>query len=162
MTATDRRPGRTARATMENPFFSDSHPESETNPRTVDVVVNLRESSIVSLASHDVLDVDQVAAAFRFRRQWEELARLRRPANLFERIDTGGQQSIERAEREDEARRYLMRCRTLLGLHGFELLTKICGEGYHIRDLYPASRRDRDTATDMLRVHLTCLSRYWR
>jgi hypothetical protein len=149
-----------AKRSVPNPYFSGSHPESDGNPRKIDVVVNLRESSIVSLAAHGVLDADQVTAGFRFRRRWEEISRIHHPAHLFERIDPGRAASMM-LDREDEARRELTACRYLVGLHGFELLTKICGEGYHIRDLYP-SRRERDTATDLLKIHLTAIAGLWR
>lgn len=118
-------------------------------------VVSLRESSIVTLASHGVLDADQVAAAWRFRKAWEVLADLRRPSRLFERVDCAFR-SEARIECEDEARRELAHCRQLLGAHGFDLLVKVCAEGWHIRDLY-STRRERDTATDLLRIHLDSL-----
>jgi hypothetical protein len=117
-------------------------------------VVSLRESSIITLASHGLLDADQVAAAMRFRAAWESYANLHRSGRMLERID-GGRQITE--PRGNEASRTLKRYRALLGAHGFDLLIRVCGEGHHIRDLYQ-TRRERDTATDVLRIHLSALA----
>lgn len=145
-----------ARALIE----ADNPDLSPGQPQRVAVVVNLRESSVVTLAASGVLSADQVAAAFRFRNEWETLASLRRPTALFERVDSKGD-GLARTERHNSAHQQLKRARLLLGEHGFMLLTKICGEGYHVRDLY-AARRDRDTATDILRIHLSALAAMWR
>lgn len=155
---TPQRRAKTAIMTVDNPEFVTGQPQDATNPRFVDAVVSLRESSIVTLARNGVLNADQVDAAWHFRKAWEDLSRLRQPSLLFEKIDgCGFPQELARGEREEESRRLLTRCRILLGQHGFDLVTKICGEGYHIRDLYH-SRRERDTATDLLRIHLTGLA----
>lgn len=118
-------------------------------------LVELRESSIVSLAAHGLLDSDQVRAAMRFRDAWQLVTIAARPHREFERVD-GGRRST-RTEAETEARQILKQCRFTAGQHGFELLVKICGEGFHIRDLYE-NRRDRDTATDVLRINLSNLA----
>jgi hypothetical protein len=123
-------------------------------------VVGLRDSSIVTLAAHGLLDADQVAAAWRFRRVWEEFAELEQPAQRFERVDHTGD-GLARIERQHKARREMKRCRKLLGQHGFQLVTKVCGEGWHIRDLC-STRRERDTAADVLRIHLASLAAMWR
>lgn len=124
-------------------------------PRPAAEVVAIRESSIVTLAAHGVLDAAQVSAAMRFREQWDRYANLHRSGRLVERVD-----NTRRAPptgREDAARE-LKRIRQLVGQHAFELLIRVCGEGHHIRDLYQG-RRDRDTATDILRINLSLLAR---
>ena len=123
-------------------------------------VVGLRDSSIVTLAAHGLLDADQVAAAWRFRKAWEDFAELERPIDRFERVDHSGD-GLARIARQHEARREMKRCRRLLGRHGFQLVTRICGEGWHIRDLC-TTRRERDVASDVLRIHLTSLAAMWR
>ena len=123
-------------------------------------VVELRESSIITLAAHGMLDADQVAAAWRFRKAWEEFASLDQPIYRFERIDHSGDE-LARRERARAAHREMKRARKLLGQHGFALVARICGEGWHIRDLY-ATRRERDTAADLLRIHLDSLAAMWR
>lgn len=119
-------------------------------------VVAIRESSIVTLAAHGVLDASQVSAAMRFRDQWETYASLHRSGALVERVDNGGRRAPGTG-REDAARE-LKRVRGVVGQYAFELLIRVCGEGHHIRDLYQG-RRDRDTATDILRINLSLLAR---
>ncbi len=118
-------------------------------------VVQIRESSIVSLATHGLLDAGQVSAAMQFREAWQLVAIAANPRRQFERVDGGRHPA--RTEAEIEARAALKRVRFITGEHGFGLLVKVCGEGFHIRDLYP-TRRERDTATDVLRIHLSALA----
>jgi hypothetical protein len=123
-------------------------------------VTSLRESSIVSLAAHGVLDASQVAAAWRFRRTWEQAQQIHHnQATYLERIDLIGRAGDSRDKRPD-AYDELERCRLALGVHGYRLVIQVCGYGYHIRDLY-GSRRERDTATDMLRHYLHLLAELW-
>ena len=124
-------------------------------------VAGLRESSIVSLASHGVLDADQVSAAWRFRRLWEAAQQIHLAnAHALERIDLIGHAADAGSEKRPDACTELERCRVALGVHGYRLVVQTCGYGYHIRDLYGA-RRDRDTASDMLRQYLSLLGELW-
>ena len=72
---------------VDNPAFATDRPQDATNPRTIEAVVSLRESSIVTMAAHGVLDADQVAAAFRFRHAWETVQQMRPAALGFDRMD---------------------------------------------------------------------------
>ena len=124
-------------------------------------VVSLRESSVITLAAHGVLDADQVAVAFRFRKAWETVQRVRPPAAGFDEwIATGCRTGGGFAEDQMAAAADLRICRSLLGDHGYKLLARVCGDGFHIRDLY-GTRRERDTATDLLRIHLTSMATIW-
>lgn len=120
-------------------------------------VANLRESSVVVLASRGILDADQVAAAWRFERAWKVVSAFRPVAVEIGTMKIRGSHT----ERQLLAAMELRLCRRLLGVYGFKLVAAVCGNGYAIPDLFP-KRRDRDTATDMLRVHLTELSELWR
>jgi hypothetical protein len=124
-------------------------------------VVGFRQSSVVTLAAHGVLDADQVAAAFRFRNAFEIVIDAKRQSIGFNEWQSPGPVAPDIAARRADATRDLGRARALLGSHGYMLVGKICGEGFHLHDLYP-KRRDRDTHTDMLRVHLTSLAKLWR
>jgi len=152
---------KTLTAVVDNPAFSTSQPAGELNPRFVTAVVSLRESSIVSLATHGVLDADQVAAAWRFRRAWEAVRSMRMSSAGFDEWVDAGCRPSAFAERQMMAATELRVCRRLLGAHGYELVCRVCGEGFHIRDIY-ATRRERDTAVDLLRIHLNELARLWR
>jgi hypothetical protein len=149
----------TAVVKVDNPYFSTSHPEGFGNPRTTDAVVVLRESSITTLAALGLLDADQVAAAWRYKRAWESVQSTGIAAVGFsEWLDSG--QRPEMSERRLRAASDMRHAADVLGIHGTWLVSRVCGYGYHIRDIYP-SRRDRDTATDMLRTYLTVLAREW-
>lgn len=121
-------------------------------------VVALRESSIISLARVGALDTRQVDAAFR-------LANLVRATDaeagrhLGEYIDGGHADPL--AERVTDAIRELRNVRQLLGRHGYRLVVSVCAEGQGLVDLY-ATRRQRDTAADILRVHLDELAELWK
>lgn len=121
-------------------------------------VVSLRPSSVVTLAAHGLLDAVQVEAAFRFRGFWETLDKnMPSRADPFEWHERrSGSGRMAEPENVAEARKVLRRCKTVLGVHGFDLVARICGDGYHLRDLF-RTRRERDTNADMLRIHLlTC------
>lgn len=120
-------------------------------------VVSLRQSSVVALAAHGLLDVRQVEAAFRFRNMWEQLAQdMPRHIDPFTWHERSSGKMAE-PENVAEARKLVRRCKTLLGIRGFDLVARVCGDGYHLRDLF-STRRERDTNTDMLRAHLTDLA----
>ena len=148
-------------ADVENPEFAPERPESGANQRRIRAVVNLRESAIASLAAYGVLDRTQVAAANRFGAYWELAHGLRLSAStLHEHIDAGRRGSTA-PERQLAAADELIRARALLGEHGFDLVSQICGQGFAIREIYK-ERRHRATATDMLRIHLDRLATMWR
>jgi hypothetical protein len=154
------RQARPALTIVDNPYYSADHPESRDNPRQVEAVVNLREWSVASLAAHGVLDADQVAAAFRFRNAWETVKGARQASFGFSEWIDAGCRPPGLSERRLAAAGHLRQSRRLLGAHGYHLVSRICGEGFHVRDLYP-TRRARDTATDLLRIHLTALAQLW-
>lgn len=122
-------------------------------------VISLRESSVVTLGAHGLLDAVQVEAAFRFRNLWEQLEqnmpRRVDPFTWHERNQSPGR--MAEPENVTEARKKLRRCKAVLGVRGFELVVRVCAEGYHIRDIC-STRRERDTMTDVLRAHLSDLA----
>lgn len=152
--------GAFAPAEIDNPDYEPIREESDSNPKRISAVVNLRESSVVTLAAHGVLDAAQVAAAFRFRTEWEVMQGARSANGMREWIDNGRKPPAV-AERQVNAYMELERARSLLGAHGYMLVGRICGEGFSLRDIF-AARRHRDTATDMLRIHLDSLAVMWQ
>jgi hypothetical protein len=155
------RQARPTLTSVDNPYFSADHPESKTNPRVVEAVVNLREWSVASLAAHGVLDEEQVAAAQRFNNSWQTVQSLGSAAAGFGMFIDSGLRRSTFAERRLKAATDLRHCRILLGEHGYSLVGRVCGDGFHIRDMYQA-RRERDTASDMLKLYLTQLAAMWR
>jgi hypothetical protein len=125
-------------------------------------VVSLRQSSIVALAGHGLLDARQVEAAFRFRNTWAALEMRTGPRPMgasiwHNRKISDFRKKAGEPERVIAAKRTLRECRDFLGEYGFDLVVHICAEGYHIRDLCQ-TRRERDTMTDTLRMHLSDLA----
>lgn len=137
--------------------------ESGTNQnQTSDVaVLGMRQSSVVTLAAHGMLDADQVAAAFHFRNCFELVVEAKRRSIGFNEWQDPGPIPADIAARQVEANAALKQARALLGSHGYSLVGKVCGEGYHLSDLY-RTRRERDTMADMLRIHLTSLTKLWK
>lgn len=125
-------------------------------------IVALRQrSSIVTLASHGILDADQVAAAFRFRNAFELMVEAKRESIGFNEWAAPGPLPASLAEARAVATQELRQARQLLGSHGYALVGRVAGEGHHLADLY-RSRRERDTMTDMLKIHLRSLALLWR
>jgi len=116
------------------------------------ILIPIRDSSIATLAAHGLLDAEQVSAALHFRDLWERYCNLSRPVMAFERIDASRSPDVLSAKAE--AKKELAKIRGITGNYGFQLLSRICGDGYHIRDLY-SGRRDRDTHTDLLKILLS-------
>lgn len=133
----------------------------EHRPAGSGAVVPLRESSVLSLARTGSLSSRQVDAAFR-------VANLVRAAaadaghRFAEYVDGG--EAVPLAERATDAMRELRRVRQLLGKHGYVLVVSICADGRSLVDgeMGYATRRQRDTAADVLRLHLSELADLWR
>lgn len=121
-------------------------------------IIPLRESSIVSLARVGAINSLQVAAAFRLS-NLVRTASAESGSRLREYVDGGERTPF--AERATGATAELRQARLLLGRRGFALAVSICVEGRALTDLY-ATRRQRDTASDMLRAQLDELVELWR
>lgn len=144
---------------VDNPFYSPDHEESRTNPRRISAVVNIRESTVATLAAQGLIDPAQAAAANRFKRLWELAHTVRFAGPRTERTSGGGN-GMSFAEVQANARAELAHAKVLLGEHGFRLVSMVCGEGYAVRDM-TVTRRQRDTAHDMLKIYLDQLSVLW-
>lgn len=147
---------------VDNPYFSRAHPADSTNPREVPAIINVRESAISTLASRGVLDAAQVAAADRFRALFEAMGGKGASAIDYgrEHVD-GGKVRDPITERQANAGKELARCRALLGARLYGLVTAVCGEGFALTELL-ASKRERLTGADMLRMGLDDLAELWR
>ena len=147
---------------LDNPGFSRDHAEDKLgNLRIIDGVVNIRESGIATLAAKGGLNMVQVAAADRFRQLWETMGGAGAGAIDYTREHVDGGPAREPiTERQTVAGKEINRARNLVGKHGFELVTMIAGQRMSLHELY-TTRRERDTAADMLRVYLTQLAGMW-
>ncbi|WFU88756.1 DUF6456 domain-containing protein [Rhizobium sp. CC1099] len=148
---------------VENPYYSRAHPAGSTNPRTIPVVINIRESAITTLASRSVLDAAQVAAANKFRALWEAMGGKGASAIDYgrEHVD-GGKVRDPITERQVNAGKELARCRALLGARLYSLVSAVCGEGRALHEVVGDGKRERLTAADMLRMGLDDLAEMWR
>lgn len=147
---------------VDNPLFSKSHVEDKHgNIRKISAVMNVRESGIATLAAQKKLDMYQVAAADKVRKLWETMGGAGAGAIDYSREHVDGGPSRDPiTQRQVSAGKELARIRPLVGKHGFELVIMIAGNGQSLHDLYQ-TRRERDTAADMLRVYLTQLAVMW-
>ena len=129
-------------------------------PNDAKILALRNRSSIVTLATAGVLDADQVAAAFHFRNAFEIVVEAKRQSIGFNEWQAPGPVPDDIAEARTSAAADLRKARVLLGSHGFALLGKVCGEGYHLADIY-STTRERQTMTDMLKIHLRSLAALW-
>lgn len=149
------------KAMVENPLWQRAHAGAKGNDRYETVIVNVRESAVGVLASRGLLDEAQVRAAVRFRALWEMMGGAGAGALDYtkEPVDGGGFVDPI-SERQLQAGKELKRCRELLGLRGFTLVCKVCGEGHSLWEI-GSKRRDRDSAADALRGFLDDLAVLW-
>lgn len=146
---------------VANPLFSRAHHGQVGNPETIDVAINVRESAVETLYARGALSAPQKAAADRFRQHWETYASENVGAIDYSRDHVDGGTAIEPvSQRRIDARQELKRCRIELGARSYELLSRVCGQGKALTELF-ASKRQRLTAADMLRDGLTDLAVMW-
>lgn len=147
---------------VENPYFSRAHPAHATNPRDVVAMINVRESAITTMAARGGLDAAQVAAATRFRALWESMGGKGAGAIDYgrEQVD-GGKGRDPITEREVNAGKELARCRALLGVRLYGLVSAVAGEGFALTEIFEG-KRERLTAADMLRMALDDLAAMWK
>ena len=130
-------------------------------PRMVTASVNIRESAIATLAAKGVLNAAQVAAADRFRQLCERMGSGVRTVDYAREPVDGGRSADPVSATQLAAGKELKRCRDLLGAHGYGLVRQIAGERRSLHE-FCATRRERETAADMLRIHLDALAELWR
>jgi hypothetical protein len=150
---------------VENPYFARGHAEGRTNQRIIGAVINARESAVTTLAAKGVLTAPQVAAADHFRRLWEAMGGKGASAIDYSRehVDGGPIPEPIKAFQIDAGKQLMLAFSALKerrGVDGYKLVCAIAGEGRSIHEL-TASRRERDTTTDILRACLDVLSEHW-
>jgi hypothetical protein len=123
-------------------------------------VLSLRQSSVATMAAHGAINAAQVAAAFRFRNAFEVTVDAKRESIGFAEWQSPGPVPADVAAIRAAAHADLKAARNLLGAHGYALVGRVVGEGYHLADLF-TQRRERDAMTFMLKLHLTSLAKLW-
>lgn len=146
---------------VDNPYYSRAHDAAEANPVKIKVIRNIKESAIVTLAARKHIDECQLAAGNRFRSLWEAMGGA--GAGSFdysrEHVDGGGARD-PLTERQIQAGQELKRCREILGVRAYDVMSKIAGEGHAIQEL-ALSHRERTTLTDYLKDGLDELAKQW-
>ena len=146
---------------VENPLWSRDHDGDRANHRYEDVKVNVRESLTGVLASRGLIDAAQARAAVRFRALWEAMGGSGAGAMDYTREPVDGGGAVEPiSERQMRAGKELWACRELLGLRGYTLVSRVCGEGQSLYDI-GSKRREKDSAVDALRGFLDDLAEMW-
>jgi hypothetical protein len=147
---------------VPNPYFNRAHRADATSPRTIPAVVNVRESAVTILAARGVLDPAQVAAADRFRGLFEAMGGKGAGAIDYgrEHVD-GGKVREPITDRQVNAGKKLARCRALLGVRLYRLVSAVCGEGRSLHEVAGKDKRPRLMAADMLRMGLDDLAEMW-
>lgn len=130
--------------TVPNPYYSRAHPADATNPPTVPAVINIRESAVTTLATRGVLDAEQVAAANRFRALYEAMGGKGAGAVDYgrEHVD-GGKAREPITERQLGAGQELARCRALLGVRLYGLVSAVAGECRSLHEVVGKDKRQR-------------------
>lgn len=151
---------------IENPMWSRVHDGDKTNPRLIRGQVNTLESPISYLASKGVLEPHQVAAADRFRKLFERVGGAGARAIDYSnpKVDGGSVADPINPNQLDAGLQLAAAFGALKdahGLYGYRLVSYICGEGRHIREL-TVTRRQHDTMLDGLRMYLDCLAEHWQ
>lgn len=146
---------------VDNPDWRPEREGERAFPRKVAMAVNIRESSIATLAHKELIDPAQTAAADKFRRFFEMAGGSGAGAmDMTKDVVDGGRGPQDIKDSVVNATYELVEARKLLGRDGFELVRTIAGERRSIHD-FCKTRRERDTALDMLRMHLSALAEMW-
>lgn len=145
---------------VDNPNWRPEREGEKAFPRKVQMPVNVRESAIATLAHKGAINPAQAAAADRFRAYWEATGSGARAIDFTREAVDGGRGPQDITDRQMSAGLELKACRALLGEHGYNLVRMCAGERMSFHD-FCTTRRERETAADMLRIHLTSLAERW-
>ncbi|MBY3361254.1 hypothetical protein HFN97_26130 [Rhizobium laguerreae] len=149
------------KVTIDNPFYSKAHQGIEANPVKIQAQMNIRESAIVTLAARKQINEAQLAAATRFRALYEAMGGAGAGSFDYSRepVDGGGMREAL-TEQQIRAGQELKRCREILGIRAYDIMSKVAGQGYAIGEL-ANSHRERTTLADYLKDGLDEMARNW-
>jgi len=150
------------RKLVENPEWSRDHDGAVANPRFIEATTNAKESAIAVLEARGYLHPAQIKAADRFRKIYEQAGGSGAGAIDYSRepVDGGGAKEPI-SLRQMSAGLELKRCRDLLGIRGFRIVSALAGEGRSIEEMAGDRQRDKYSLTDALRGFLEDLAVMW-
>jgi hypothetical protein len=147
--------------TVENPLYSRAHRGASGNPEKIEAAVNVRESPIGLMAVRGHIEKHQLEAAIKFRRLWETLGGAGAGSFDYSKdiVDGGGPREPI-SERQIDAGLQLKKCRVLLGIRPYEVVSKIAGQGISLHEI-GKTHRERTTYADYLKDGLDVLAEHW-
>lgn len=145
----------------ENPDFNPARPQTSFNRRKVKLPHNAKESAIITMAARGHLNTSQLQAAKRFCHYYERLGGSGAGSFDYSRepVD-GGCTRTTISESQIEAGQQLKQCRDLLGIVGYDLISKVAGQGLSLDNICSDKRR-KNYAADHLRDCLDVLAVHW-
>lgn len=147
---------------VENPLYSRQHEGARGNPKTITVMVNIRESAVGTLAARGLLEAHQIMAADRFRKLFEAAGGAGARAIDYGRepVDGGGMYDPI-PDRMIDAAKELAACMPILGLRKYKIIEDVVGQGCEIKDL-AKTHREKTTLADYIRNGLEDLATFWQ
>ncbi|MDH7790717.1 hypothetical protein [Ochrobactrum sp. AN78] len=145
----------------DNPDFNSSRAETSGNRRKIKLPHNAKESAIITMAARGHLNAAQLQAAKRFCHYYERLGGSGAGSFDYSRepVDGGGVRTTI-SESQIEAGQQLKQCRELLGVVGYDLVSKVAGQGLSLDGICSDKRR-KNYAADHLRDCLDVLAVHW-
>ena len=146
---------------VENPWHDAGKAESLGNPKFIKAAINMRESPAAHWYHKNQIDLAEYRAATRFRSIWEKAGGTGAQAMDYtrEKVDGGGFREPISLVRM-QAGRDLNEARDCIGVDGFVLVQKLCGECLPMNQVFSSSWEQRKKA-DTCRQMLTRLAELW-
>ncbi len=147
--------------TIDDPGYQPEHHGTKGNNRYSKAPINMNESPILWLYSHNWIDQAQFKAGSRISRLYQALG-----SGGFSSIDhtrdvvDGGAAKIAIPDSKIDAGRQLHECQLHIGAHLYDIVSKICGEGIMIKQL-AQSEWARRRISKQLKEGLDLLSQRW-
>lgn len=147
---------------VENPNYSRQHEGARGNPKTITVMVNIRESAIATMASRGHLQPHHVMAANRLRKILEAAGRSGARAIDYGRepVDGGGTYDPV-PDMMIDAGKELVECAKIVGTFAFKYLELAVGQGCELGRI-GTTQREKTTRADYIRDGLDALAQYWQ
>lgn len=145
---------------VDNPMFSRDHAEGAGNRKRATAFMNMTESLASHWWSKKLIDEAQYKAASDFRYYWERAGGSGASGmDYSDVVVDGGLRADPISVTQLEAVQTLDAIRVCLGLEGFDIVQKLCGECVALKDAYP-TRHQQIKKSNYCRELLNVLSVY--